>query len=1018
MDHRNGKKRAFRKSREQLVKFSLFPLLAMVVGALLASCTSGSAGSTNQGLVTYRLASASGVKVASDGPRLPPGWTLEPAGIQIKTDAQPSGVALSSDGGELFVPTSGQWNEDLDVINTGSYHETSYPAASAFLGALDYQSKNVLVAGGGRNLIYNYPILPNGSLQVPPNSTSLIPPLAKPPGISAPGYPGNMVEGNNGWVYVAGSLPMSQVAIDQQSPLGGPCPKQSTLIPQQSTPVASLAPPSCSVVDAINMSTLDQSQVPAILPIQSSVNLIPVGEDAYSIALDKSTNTLYVSNWADSAVPSRANGQGSVSVIKLSADGGTGSEVQVVPVEQQPMGIALSPDGHHLAVANSRSNSISILTLGASGMVTSTKTVPVGIISQGVGGSQPVAVSYSRSGDKLFVSLFGLNAIEVLTGKGELIPETIDVTANSNTSKVTVPFTMIPTGWMPIASTIGPSAQGTGSRLYVANFQGMGAGPGFYNPASSSVGSSPYTEGSVSAVNVPANIRSDKYSKWTAQMISADDLLPLVDRSAISAQSNACNAVPVQGGPPQTSSLLCSIQNKKVSNKDLHVVVLLRENKTVDSMLGYLHSSLPALNASQADETYGPMITANLANLAKTYGIDDSNWVAGDESETGHETLTGGETTPPTELFIHVDNDFGLRGNRNGDPLSSIDNPTTRLVQVALNKGYSERTYGGDLNPTGSSNNNEVPEAIWGNASSGVFSGTNTDYPDTNRAGIFTKGTTLDLGWDELGNQPPPPDYNTQVGLCGGPGNFCGYPGSASSDYNKYSLASWDASYYQCRKSGESNDKCQTSMPSLSILELPDDHTDVFNDGNNPRMWAPQVMVANNDYATGEMIHSLSKSPFWNNTLVMIVEDDTQFTADHVNALRSYVVTAGGLAKRLGPKGQVSHQVSSFCSVDKTIEDLFRLKSMEVCDTTALPLDSLLVSSVPQNKLPQYSVVSPQIPILLPAPTIGSVTMEPWCATGSPTGIGFEGLLHNASKECLGSEVGGLAASINVNHLP
>ncbi|NNN21399.1 MAG: hypothetical protein HKL80_05275, partial [Acidimicrobiales bacterium] len=322
------------------------------------------------------------------------------------------------------------------------------------------------------------------------------------------------------------------------------------------------------------------------------------------------------------------------------------------------------------------------------------------------------------------------------------------------------------------------------------------------------------------------------------------------------------------------------------------------------------------------------------------------------------------------------------------------------------------------LNPNSPAQANDIPGDIWGNGSGPVFSGTNTDFPDTNRINIFDKGSTIDKGWDSLNSQVPPPMFGKQVGLCGGPSGYCNYPGASPSDYSKYSLAAWSSSYNQCMKGGGTDTSCQSAMPSLSILEVPDDHTDVFNNGNNPVMWAPQVMVANNDLATGNMVSALSKSPFWKDTLVMIVEDDTQFTGDSVNVLRSYVVTAGGLARVLGPNGQVSHQVSSFCSVDKTVEDLLGLAPMTVCDATAMPLDSIVANSLPSGSLSTYTPVQPTTPTFLPYPAAGSPQLKPWCATNKPTGIGYAGLVHYGSIECLGSFIGAVAQTININNLP
>lgn len=950
-------------------------------------------------MAAYQIFGAGGVPVKQTGPRIPSGWTLEPAGTQVTTLSQPDGVALVDGGKYLLVPTSGQWDESVGVINTSNLTIQNVVAASAFEGIAADNSGNVWVSGGGKDKIYHYLMSSTGNLTPPPNSTSFVPPLASPPGISVPGYPANMVLGPNSWLYVATSLPISQSQINTISPTAGNCPSNSDLF---GNPGSNPSPTSCSVVAAINVSNP--------LTTNPQINLIPVGQDAYSIAYSAKYNTLYVSNWADSSNPSRANGAGTVSIIKLSSNGGSGQEVQAVPVGNQPMGLAISPNGNEVVVANSRSSSISIITLNSQGLASNVYSVPVGMRSFSVGGSQPTAVAFDPTGRYIFVTLFGMNAVEVMNADGTPISQFIEVSNGQSTFNVKVPFSLIPVGWMPIAITTGNVLPNGTYSIYVANFQGMGTGPGLYDPASNYYGNN-QTEGSVSAIDF-SDSNSSELNLWTAQTVFADDLLALVDPGVISAQTNPCAAVPMPNGSYVSSNLICQASQNLIPRKYLHVVILLRENKTVDSMLGYLSQSLSSFNGTSADQTYGAMVTPNLASIAREYGVNDNNWVAGDESETGHSTLTGGETTPPTELFVHVDNDFNLRGNRNGDPLNF--NPTTRLADEVLQAGYTERTYGGDLNPNSLANANEIPEAIWGNAPSPAFSGTNTDFPDTNRAGIFINGQTLDQAWDAYHNPQPPPYFEKEIGLCGGPTGFCDYPGASGSDYMKYSLKGWEISYNNCIAAGGTQVTCQAAMPNFSILELPDDHTDVFNSGNNPLMWAPQVMVANNDYATGEIIQALSQSPFWKYTLVMIVEDDTQFTADHVNILRSYIVTAGGLARPLGPENNVSHQVSSFCSIDKTVEDLFGLKPMSVCDATAYPLDSLVVNQIPASNPPLYEAVRPQIPVMLPYPSADSVRMLPWCAEDKPTGIGFTGLLHYQVQECFASYIGYLAKSLNI----
>src|SRR5262249_5469616 len=75
-----------------------------------------------------------------------------------------------------------------------------------------------------------------------------------------------------------------------------------------------------------------------------------------------------------------------------------------------------------------------------------------------------------------------------------------------------------------------------------------------------------------------------------------------------------------------------------------HVIVIVRENKTYDSLLG----SLPGSNGDASLELFGPELTPNLHALAAEFGHLDNFYIAAEASLQGH-VLT-------TAAFV---NDFG-----------------------------------------------------------------------------------------------------------------------------------------------------------------------------------------------------------------------------------------------------------------------------------------------------------------------------------------------------------------------
>jgi hypothetical protein len=154
---------------------------------------------------------------------------------------------------------------------------------------------------------------------------------------------------------------------------------------------------------------------------------------------------------------------------------------------------------------------------------------------------------------------------------------------------------------------------------------------------------------------------------------------------------------------------------------------------------------------------------------------------------------------------------------------------------------------------------------------------------------------------------------------------------------------------------------CQSAMPNFMYMALPIDHTLGFN----PNTPTPASMVADNDYAVGKIVEALSKSPFWKRTIVMITEDDTQAAGDHVDAHRTFLLSAGGLVRRVGPRGEASHQLGSHPSVLKTVETLFHLPPMTVYDRAAIPLHDIFVSSLGRaDRTPGYTAERPAVPFL------------------------------------------------------
>ena len=126
-------------------------------------------------------------------------------------------------------------------------------------------------------------------------------------------------------------------------------------------------------------------------------------------------------------------------------------------------------------------------------------------------------------------------------------------------------------------------------------------------------------------------------------------------------------------------------------------------------------------------------------------------------------------------------------------------------------------------------------------------------------------------------------------------------------------------------------------MPRLQVVRLGNDHTY----GTSPGKLTPTAMVAENDVAVGRFIESLSRSRFWKETAVFIVQDDAQNGPDHVDAHRT---TAYLVSPWTRGRGRDSTLYST-CSMLRTMELLLGLKPMTQFDAAATPMTASFVAA-------------------------------------------------------------------------
>lgn len=119
-------------------------------------------------------------------------------------------------------------------------------------------------------------------------------------------------------------------------------------------------------------------------------------------------------------------------------------------------------------------------------------------------------------------------------------------------------------------------------------------------------------------------------------------------------------------------------------------------------------------------------------------------------------------------------------------------------------------------------------------------------------------------------------------------------------------------------------------LPQLQILRLPNDHTS----GTAVGKLTPTAMVADNDLALGRVVEACSKSKFWKEMAIFVVEDDAQNGSDHVDAHRTVALVISPYCRR----GSIDSSLYSTASMLRTMELILNLKPLSQFDAAALPM--------------------------------------------------------------------------------
>jgi len=141
-------------------------------------------------------------------------------------------------------------------------------------------------------------------------------------------------------------------------------------------------------------------------------------------------------------------------------------------------------------------------------------------------------------------------------------------------------------------------------------------------------------------------------------------------------------------------------------------------------------------------------------------------------------------------------------------------------------------------------------------------------------------------------------------------------------------------------------------LPNFIVMSLPENHTA----GTRPGAFTPRAMVANADHAVGMLVERVTKSKYWPQTAIFMIEDDAQDGPDHVDARRTVGLVASPYARR----GVVDSNLYTTSSMLRTIELLLGLPPMTQYDAAAPPM---YASFQVAPELGGYTAIPPKIDV-------------------------------------------------------
>jgi YVTN family beta-propeller protein len=603
------------------------------------------------------------------------------------------------------------------------------------------------------------------------------------------------------------------------------------------------------------------------------------------------------------------------------AGSAAGSLVARIQLDGNPNGMTLSADGSTLYVTQDNQDQVAVIN-------TATNTITNKIDTRGPAflgfpanttGAAPTAVAINPVKNALYAVNAGSNSIAVIPLSGPFAFRTIG---------------LIPTAYDPTDVTFSPD----GSWMYIINGKcdtGPNPGYGYGNfafiqyitPPGGPFPGGNAAESAILRANNQYQFQLEHATLVSARVPEGDSLWDLT------AQVAANNGYLLE--PSRSDEEVMHFLHSKIK----HIIYVVKENRTFDQILGDLN------NGSNGDPSltlFGELVTPSFHRMARNFVTLDNFMDPGDGSMDGWSWAMRGRVTNTETLTQQINY---ARVNRG---LSYEGEGQNRNIPGNLNTTAARDFF---FDPTGATTPYSSSTSSLKGGTANILAGDGdhaaSDGPTGYQEGyifnavLHAGGTVRNYGW--MANTPgsigtitnPITDPFPAGVIQTTTANQLLYQNGF---YDPYFRA-YDQSYPDFWRFNEWNREFQQfvangNLPSLEMIRgLSHDHTGSFSSalgGVN----TPELQQADNDYAVGLLVQTVAQSPYAKDTLIIIIEDDSQDGADHVDSHRATTYFVGPYVA----KHAVVSTHYSQPNVLRTIEDIFGTEHLNLNTYYARPM--------------------------------------------------------------------------------